>query len=352
MSELPISRQRLEELYEENGLGEEARAITERVLANAELPTELRLSQEELMEDVEDLTDADKRGLAVVSGELKKAQIRRANEIEASGEWLDRAIQAYDRAVELDRTITTKATIGEVVAILKEHGEPVPLTDEDLTQLVEIERRPEAEELVAIPESEVPTDENGIPTPSAARNGIGLPDPGDEDGKIFLDPLELEAMRVMAQSYPYREHVEERLEDAAWIKQQYLDEFHELDDDEDMPLEELMGESAAEFARRMTEKTIQEAYILTLATTVKEYPHDPRDIIHHFKGKKSKGAQRYKEHSTQKFMQEMVRQTSEEMIERGIFERVVAPDGTEYLRRGPNWEEYEREVEEQKKQDE
>jgi len=40
------------------------------------------------------------------------------------------------------------------------------------------------------------------------------------------------------------------------------------------------------------------------------------------------------------------------MIERGIFERVVAPDGTEYLRRGPNWEEYEREVEEQKKQDE
>jgi hypothetical protein len=186
-----------------------------------------------------------------------------------------------------------------------------------------------------VPDSEVPCDENGIPTPAASRNGMGFPDPDasedDEDSTIFLSSLELEAVRRMAQEFTFKGYVDEHLDDAAEMKEEFAAELGGVFS---------KGDERERFAKEMVSKLLSLSYVQGLAKMVKDYPHSPTDIIHHFKGKKSKGAKRYKEYVVSTVTRSVMAQQTQEWIDAGYFVEYTAPDGTEYLKAGPNYEEF------------
>jgi hypothetical protein len=108
---------------------------------------------------------------------------------------------------------------------------------------------------------------------------------------------------------------------------------------------EIAGIDREEFAREMTIKNMQEAYLVSLAKTVRDYPSAPQGIIDFCHERDTRAARRYKKWTEEQTF-EIVRGVAEQMIEAGIFEKFTGEDGVEYVRPGPNYEEWRREREE------
>jgi hypothetical protein len=96
----------------------------------------------------------------------------------------------------------------------------------------------------------------------------------------------------------------------------------------------------------MTSSNLREIYLLTLARMAKEYPRGPRGIIDFYRDRETRAARRFKKW-IQERTREVVTDVAEQMIEAGIFEKCTGEDGVEYLRLGPNYEEWRREREEE-----
>jgi Crp-like helix-turn-helix domain len=141
---------------------------------------------------------------------------------------------------------------------------------------------------IKIPESEVETDENGIPTGKAAEYGFGLRDP-ETDEIIRLYPVHVEAMRAIASKFPFREFIEGYLDEIPNLKRGYLTLFDERRD-----YMEMVGIDREEFARDITSSNLREIYLLTLARMAKEYPRGPRGIIDFYRDRETRAARRFK----------------------------------------------------------
>jgi hypothetical protein len=339
--ELPISDERLEELSA--GLSDEARVVLDRLVANQELDPELRQHPDTFADDLDALVDDDKEKLDVVFTEILKGYARRVRRDEAEMELFERGMKDVERAGELDPSLSDNPTLGEAAAVLQAHGETPLLSEEEMNVVVEIAPPEEAIDAmgwIKMPESEVETDENGIPTRKAAEYGFGLREP--ETGEIIrLYPLHAEAMRAIASRISFREFIEGYLDEIPNLKREYLKLF-----DEGSHYMEMVGIDREEFARDMTSNNLRDAYLLTLARMAKEYPRGPRGIIDFYRDRETRAARRYKKW-TQERTREVVTEVAEQMIEAGIFVKFTGEDGVEYLRRGPNYEEWRREREEE-----
>jgi hypothetical protein len=340
---LPISEERLEELAE--GLSPDARAIMDRAVANAELPPELRQDLPEILEGIDELSEEENARLTAVFAEVEKAYARRIRESEAVVDMSERMQAVFERAVELDDSLGKGSTLEDAVRVLREHGERVPFTEEEMHVEIAVPAGLEEADWIAIPESEIPTDENGIPTERAARHGVGFE---DGDGNVVkLYPLQVEAMRAISKKIPFKKHVEEMLEDLAELKREHLVDLRELADASGEHGEQSVAEglgvtSLDEAAGRLVSNSAHQAYLAVLAQMVKDAP-DARGIIDFYEGRETKSAKRFKDWTVKRVVEENM----EEMIEEGIFESVVGADGKEYIKPGPNYEQLRREFEEE-----
>jgi hypothetical protein len=338
MMELPISRERLERLCED--LSPEARLIMHRWVANLELEEELQQTPEEVLEGFEDLPQSEKDRILAVSKEIGKGYERRMRENEAYVGLSRRAMGVHKRAAELDDSITDDSTTGECIAVLKAHGESVPFSEEELE--LEIEVPPDIEdediEWVAIPESEMPTDANGIPTRAAAKDGFAVEDP---DGSLIkLYPMQVEAMRAVGKKLPYKSFIEEELEDLTAHKRDVAGELRELDVYDEKEIEELSSQMVSAISHR--------AYLYSLAAMVKATPGSLlRRMIDFYKDRDTKAAGNYKKWLGEHAARDVVKDVLGELVEEGVFEAKQGDDGKRYLRPGPNFEKFKQEREEE-----
>jgi hypothetical protein len=216
--------------------------------------------------------------------------------------------------------------------VLKAHGESVPISDHELAVELEVMEEHDVS-WVKVPASEFPTDENGIPTEAASEDGAGFEDP--ETGEIIaLDRKQVEAMRALATLHPFKQYREDIFEHLAELKRMALEEYPEM---EGVKNKKLARKAAEYLAGEVAEKTLKDGYLLGLAESVKVYAYGPQGIIDYCSGKDTKAGRLYKKWSDEKVKQ-LCAEELEQMIEEGIFELVVAPDGKEYLKKGPNFE--------------
>jgi hypothetical protein len=321
----------------------------ERVHLNSELPEEEQLSMEEMgvREAIAALSEEEREKFVKVNSELVKFYRRSLKENEAWVEHGNRAIEAIERArdLESDKEIHT---VVEAMPVFEAHGIEAPFSEEELKMEVEVvtdEDFEDAAEWAKVPASEVPTDENGIPTGRAAQHGFGIED--HEGNLIKLYPTQISAMRAISKHMSYKGFVEEHLEDAAQLKQECLREMRENIHPE---LPRLAREhmdldlSPEHVAHQLVAKSLSETYMLTLATMVREYPRDPRGIIDYHKGKETKAAQRYKDFISEKYIRPMVMQVADELqaeaVEAGVMEAFTGEDGKEYIKLLPGYEEW------------
>jgi hypothetical protein len=341
--------EKIRELAQEHGLAEEIRALMERVHLNSELPEEEQLSMEEMgvWQTMAALSEEEREKFAKVNSELVKFYRRSLKENEAWVEHGNRAIEAIERARDLepDKEIHT---VGEAMPVFEAHGIEAPFSEEELKMEVEVvtdEDFEDAAEWAKVPASEVPTDENGIPTGRAAQHGFGIED--HEGNLIKLYPAQISAMRASSKHMTYKGFVEEHLEDAAQMKQEMLNEISEAIHPLLPRLSQEHGGpdmSPEHLANQLVAKSLRETYMLTLATMVREYPRDPRGIIDYHKGKETKAAQRYKDFISEKYIRPMVMQVADELrdeaVEAGVMEVFTGEDGKEYIKLLPGYDEW------------
>jgi hypothetical protein len=320
---LPISAERLARLTE--GLSDEARTIWERIQANDNLPVEMRQAPEEITDGFDELPAEQKQRLLFAITEVQKAHERRMREHEAQADLAEKLIEAFERARELDPSLTRDATTTDVIAVLKAHGEPLPISEDELNVMIEVPPPLEDMEWVSVPESEIPTDENGIPTRAASKDGYGIKTAEGEIIKLY--PRQVAAMRALARRQPYREFIADHLDKAAEMKREFLEEIGEW-----------AGPERERFAEMAVSTVLTNSYQQVLAMMVKEYPHDPQGIIDACRERDTKAARRYKKWTVDQTMREIVKGVEAEAIEAGAIEVIVGGDGKEYLRKGPKYE--------------
>jgi hypothetical protein len=340
--ESPISPEELARLTE--GLSNEARTIWERMQANLELLDEMRQASEEIMDGFDVLPGEQQQRLLYAIEEHKKASERKIREAEAQADLSERLMAAFERARELDPSLSTDSTTTDVIAVLKAYGEPLPISEDELNAMIEVPPPLEDLEWVAVPASEIPTDKNGIPTRAASKDGFGIPVP-DETGEvgevIKLYPRQVEAMRALASRQPYREFVEDHLDKATEMKREFLEDMGDWAGPEREGFRE-------QFAQMAVSKVLTHSYQQALAMRVKAYPYDPQGIIDACKERDTKAARKYKDWVTDQVMRQMVDEQAERLLDEGIFIREVGGDGQEYIRKGPNYEAFAEEVERKK----
>jgi hypothetical protein len=193
---------------------------------------------------------------------------------------------------------------------------------------------------LAMTESEVNADENGVPSSMAARDGIGLR-VGDDDEVIRLSSTQVRAMRVLGKQFPLARYIDDHLEEMNAMKEEMQAE-HEDDrkafEDAGVPFEEAIG--------KLVMQSTMDYYLLGLAGWVQAAPSVP-GLIDHYKGRNSRAARLYKEWEEEQAsakVSALVKETGDRLIEEGVFESVVI-DGVEYLRYGPNYEKWRQERE-------
>ena len=97
-------------------------------------------------------------------------------------------------------------------------------------------------------------------------------------------------------------------------------------------------------ASQMVSQTAHEAYLASLAKMAKNAP-DPRGVIDYYKGRDTKAARRYKEWTAEEFVKGQTEEVLQEAVDAGAYEIFVGDDGKEYIKKGPNYEQYRREHE-------
>jgi hypothetical protein len=151
-------------------LSPEARELLDRIVANDELDPESRQPAEAFAEDIEALPEEDWEQLSTISQEFIKGRERRIKRSEAETDISERALRMIERAQELDPSLAGECTLGQAAAVLNAHGEPLAslLSEEEMNVEMEVPPPEKDTDWVAVPASEIPTDENGIPTRKAA----------------------------------------------------------------------------------------------------------------------------------------------------------------------------------------
>jgi hypothetical protein len=209
-----MSEKRLMELAE--GLSEEGREIFVRVIKMGQDRAEdERIDQAAAVEALagfEDLPQGDKDRLASFVGEMRDGYDRMAKEAQGEAALLGQLAGVFERAEEVSGT--KPETVGEAVSILEKYGIKHGFSEEVTEMELEVPVEGEGS-WYALPTSEVPTDENGIPTKKVVPKGFGIPD--GAGGIIKLDRMEAEAMRLTAKINTYEECVRKNRGD--WERQ-------------------------------------------------------------------------------------------------------------------------------------
>jgi len=174
-SDLPISEERLREIREP--LSDEARMVLELTLSMSNVEEgEQRAAIQEIAQRMDALSEDDQKQLLYINSELGKAYGRRVKESEGVVSLAERSMVDIGKARVFDPSVNT---MREAVKVLREQGIEPQVSDQELKVEVEI---PEEPEWIAVPSSEIDTDENGIPTAKAAPDGFGIP--GDEGERL------------------------------------------------------------------------------------------------------------------------------------------------------------------------
>jgi hypothetical protein len=345
--------EKLKELAAEHGLSPETTAFLERVFLNNELDDEDKLSPEELgiEEGMESIPESDRAKFAPVMQELGKFLARQQQEAESWVDLGERALAAIERAQELEPDMEIHS-IAQALPVFEKHGLENPFSEEEMNLELEMTEEEaidaglieDMREWITIPASEVPLDENGLPTRKATKHGFGIDD--GKGGILKIYPPQLAAMRAISQDYPYKTFVEQHLDRAAQMKQEMLTEVRKeiepelvrLAKDGDVDL------SPENIANMIVGKSLRQVYMLTLATQVQEYRGSPHDIIDYHKGKMTKAAKRYLGFINEKYLHPMMEhemdQFEEEAVEAGVVEIFTGDDGEEYIKLLDGYEEW------------
>jgi hypothetical protein len=266
-----------------------------------------------------------------------KAHLLGAQAEEAAGKKrLHRQIWgAMEKAVELEPDLDRKTlTAGEALKVLERHGVKHGISPEVLEMEVEVAVPPEEREQIRMPADEVPTDENGIPLRSAAPDGFGI---DDADGEtIYLDALEAEAMRVLAQHMTFKNFVEEMPEDRVRENQRLRQETKGLLTHIGLP-----ANKAEEQADEAINRMLSNSYLEFLAVMVKEEP-EVQGMLDYSKGEKTAAAERYAQRIMRSLVEALTDEFFEEKIAEGEIVRSFNEDGKEVLKFNEEHPEYKR----------
>jgi|SRR5215217_4469045 len=347
--EQPISEERIEELRAT--LSEDAAAIFDYM--NGLIGTEEDNTKELMLlaERANALPDDEREAFDYAFSEIRKAYDHFVKENEAESDFLRDGMADMEQAQEIDPNVRN---MGEANRLLKEHGITPRLSDEDMKRQLEV---PPPETWVRVPGSEIPTDKNGIPTKAAARNGWGFRVGLGDDAQMFkMNAQETTAMRILAESVPYEEFYRDFAEETGTDPRKLYEEVYQqltrlLELADDAPDEQQVKERAEKQATEFVQAHLHNAYLASLATAIRE-TENLQGFIDFGKGKDTAAARRYKEETVKEEFSRQAYEYEQELIDRGVFEEVTGGDGKEYLKPGPNFEEWQKEVEEARREEE
>ena len=137
-------------------------------------------------------------------------------------------------------------------------------------------------------------------------------------------------MRLLGEGKPYKEFINEHYDP----QEGYEDYYGEL-----IKIKGLSEETARETAEKLTRTTLHNTYLATLASIVKEMDN-LQGYIDICKDKDTAAARRYKEETLKTAFHEKFDRNTKELIAEGVFVSVIGEDGKEYLKPGPNHEEW------------